>query len=359
MDKILTVVIPTYNMEKYLRYCLDSLCVVQEGEALEVLIINDGSNDASSVIGHEYERKQPEIFRVIDKENGNYGSCVNRGLAEAKGKYIKILDADDSFDTANFEKFIDFLKETDADLVLSDFAVVDTQRTIRKIIRYNLGEGKMFRMDDVCNTFVFRNMQMHAVTYKRKNLIDLNYKQTEGISYTDQQWIFIPMITVKTVAYFDGYVYKYLVGRAGQTMNPEVKLRNITHTLRCALDMASVYEQYKPVFLNSPVNEYLKARIIPFAKEIYVFALTHYNDRTKRLLIDFDEELKSRSQYIYHLIGSKEVSSFKGFEYITYWRHHQGVNSILLKALSRLYIILLSVKQKNREQDAMYLPTSL
>lgn len=98
MDKILTVVIPTYNMERYLRYCLDSLCVGRGSDALEVLVINDGSTDSSSAIAHEYEQKSPGIFRVIDKENGNYGSCVNRGLTEAKGKYIKILDADDSFD---------------------------------------------------------------------------------------------------------------------------------------------------------------------------------------------------------------------------------------------------------------------
>ena len=89
MDKVLTVVIPTYNMERYLRYCLDSLCVSRGGEALEVLVVNDGSKDTSSAIAHEYEQKHPGIFRVIDKENGNYGSCVNRGLAEAKGKYIK------------------------------------------------------------------------------------------------------------------------------------------------------------------------------------------------------------------------------------------------------------------------------
>ena len=98
-NKILTIIIPTYNMEQYLRKCLDSLIVSEENmQRLEVLVVNDGSKDSSSAIGHEYEAKYPQTFRVIDKENGNYGSCVNRGLKEATGKYVKVLDADDYFD---------------------------------------------------------------------------------------------------------------------------------------------------------------------------------------------------------------------------------------------------------------------
>ena len=107
MIKLLTIVIPTYNMEAYLNRCLDSLLVSDEQmQLLEVLVINDGSKDNSSAIAHEYEAKYPNTFRVIDKENGNYGSCVNRGLKEASGKYIKVLDADDWFDTTEFEKYL-------------------------------------------------------------------------------------------------------------------------------------------------------------------------------------------------------------------------------------------------------------
>ena len=106
MDKILTLIIPTYNMELYLRYCLDSLLVDEGMDALEVLVVNDGSRDCSLEIAREYEHKYPQTFKVIDKENGNYGSCVNRGLKEATGKYVKVLDADDSFDTEHFGRFI-------------------------------------------------------------------------------------------------------------------------------------------------------------------------------------------------------------------------------------------------------------
>ena len=100
MAKILTVVIPTYNMEKYLDRCLTSLIVTNNDllERLEVIVVIDGAKDRSSEIAHSYQIRYPQTFIVIDKENGNYGSCVNRGVAEATGKYIKILDADDWFD---------------------------------------------------------------------------------------------------------------------------------------------------------------------------------------------------------------------------------------------------------------------
>ena len=139
MSKILTIVIPTYNMQNYLRRCLDSLIVSPELMGfLEVLVVNDGSKDNSSAIAHEYQEKHPDTFRVIDKENGNYGSCVNRGLAEAQGKYIKVLDADDWFDTKNFEAFMQFLENNDTDLVISDFDQVDESGKLVNHFSYGL-----------------------------------------------------------------------------------------------------------------------------------------------------------------------------------------------------------------------------
>ena len=103
-NKVLTIVIPSYNMENYLEKCCDSLLLSENMDKIEVLIINDGSKDRTSQIAHEYENNYPMVFRVIDKENGNYGSCINVGLNVDKGKYIKILDADDRFDVSYFKE---------------------------------------------------------------------------------------------------------------------------------------------------------------------------------------------------------------------------------------------------------------
>ena len=79
-------------MEKYLDKCLTSLIFDDKGlmAQLEVLVVIDGAKDRSSEIAHKYQDKYPNTFVVIDKKNGNYGSCINRGLKEAKGTYIKL-----------------------------------------------------------------------------------------------------------------------------------------------------------------------------------------------------------------------------------------------------------------------------
>lgn len=347
-DKILSIIIPTYNMERYLRYCLDSLLIKDNFEALEVLVVNDGSKDTSSAIAHEYADRYPTVFQVIDKENGNYGSCINRGLKEATGKYIKVLDADDSFDTAHFEGFVSFLLDVDVDLVLSNFVIVNEAREITKYHRYEFdGEGEL-QIDDICTTPIFKDMQMHAVTYRRQLLVDMGYRQTEGVSYTDQQWIFIPMVRVRSVRVFNKHVYLYLLGREGQTMDPKVKQKHMQHIISCVYGMLEAYNRFDKE-MTVAIKEYLNARLIPFTKEVYVTLLTSYSNETKAVLIEFDNGIKKLNNTFYDLIGSKEVSSFLGFRYIDYWRNnYHHLSNTIVKIFSTIYLWIVQLKDKLR-----------
>ena len=127
--KLLSIIIPTYNMEPYLRHCLDSLIIDKGMDELEVFVINDGSKDRSSKIAREYQDKYPNTFYVIDKVNGNYGSCINRGLKEATGKYIKVLDADDCFNARALQDVIQRLMNIDTDVILTNYVIVRNEKT--------------------------------------------------------------------------------------------------------------------------------------------------------------------------------------------------------------------------------------
>ncbi len=338
MDKILTIIIPTYNMEKYLPYCLDSLLIGENQELVEVLVINDGSKDASSEIAHTYAKKYPQTFRVIDKENGNYGSCVNRGLAKATGKYVKILDADDSFDTENFGRFVLFLRKTDADLVVSDFAVVDEDRKITRMVVHVFPAGRL-SLNDICTSKDFSHIQMHAVTYRRDMLLRLSYRQTEGISYTDQEWVFTPMAGVKSVCYFDKHVYKYLIGREGQTMNPSVKVRRIPHVCRCVYSMSRAYEEYKGRISES-LRRYYYGRLYYMIKEVYVYSFLNYSVKNQQILRQFDLTLKEISREAYDIVSEGR------FDYIGYWRTHPDTSPVFIRWMSLCYFrILLPLKK--------------
>lgn len=279
MNKILTIVIPTYNMERYLERCLNSLIVSDDlMDRLEILVVNDGSKDRSSEIAHLYEEKYPQSFRVIDKENGNYGSCINRGLTEASGKYIKILDADDWFDTANLERLLSLMTETDADCVMTDMTQVDETGETVSTWRYSLPKNSACSLGELTMLPSNELIWMHCVAYKTENLRCINYHQTEGISYTDQEWIYLPMATCKSIYYYPIVVYKYLVGRDGQTMNPAVFKKNFWMEIKGTINMAHQLSQYN--HCDDVAYSYLRKRLLGRAMVCYGCYLEKYNMST-------------------------------------------------------------------------------
>lgn len=187
MKKLLSLVIPTYNMETFLPDCLNTLIVDDDlMPLLEVLIIIDGCTDQSAQIGQKYVDRYPDTFRVILKPNGNYGSCVNRGIDEAQGKYIKTLDADDKFKTENLGFFLRELCNIDTDMIISDYDGWNMQTNHIDHFCYNLPTPKIFGLEEL--KFVPKiPLMMHAVAYRTEMLREMNYRQTEGIFYTDQE----------------------------------------------------------------------------------------------------------------------------------------------------------------------------
>ena len=103
--KYISFVVPSYNSEKYLNKCIDSLLI--GGEDVEIIIVNDGSKDNIIGIANEYLLKYPSIIKVIDKENGGHGSGINAGLEVAEGLYYKCIDSDD---WVNEEAYLTLLK---------------------------------------------------------------------------------------------------------------------------------------------------------------------------------------------------------------------------------------------------------
>lgn len=232
MNKILTVVIPTYNMEKYLRRCLDSLIIDDKElfDSLEVLVINDGSKDSSSAIAHEYQDKYPNVFHVVDKENGNYGSCANRGIKEASGKYFRLLDADDYFVEGAICVFIKKLAllDKDVDIVYTPYQIELTKKKIFERHRY-VG----VRYDDIIDLFKegltgfsYINFTMHALTYRTEFLHRIGFKQQEGISYTDTEYVYYPFVVAKNFIAFDILLYNYVIGVEGQTVSIASMVKN-------------------------------------------------------------------------------------------------------------------------------------
>ena len=120
-SKVLSVVVPAYNAQAYIRENLDSFCIPGIMDDIEVLIINDGSDDDTESISSEYVEKYPDTFRLFNKENGGHGSGINYGIKYAKGKYFKVVDADDAVGKEAFINLVKCLGSCDSDIVYSGF----------------------------------------------------------------------------------------------------------------------------------------------------------------------------------------------------------------------------------------------
>ena len=120
-----SVVIPIYNQEHYLRACLDSL-LEQTFTSFEVLAVNDGSTDASAAIVQEYERRDPR-FHLIDKPNGGVSAARNTGIAHACGQWIGFIDPDDYVAVDYLQVLYDAATSSDAltDIVMSTCIACD------------------------------------------------------------------------------------------------------------------------------------------------------------------------------------------------------------------------------------------
>lgn len=314
MEKILSIIIPTYNMEKYLNKCLDSL-IIDNMEYLEILVINDGSKDKSLSIAKSYEKKYPNTFKVIDKENGNYGSCINRGLKEATGKYVKILDADDCYDNYAFKRYIEMLIEEEADLIINDVRIVDNNNNKTGSISFNLNPNKPSTLQDLINNSDFKSICMHSVAYKRNILIGIHYKQTEKISYTDQEWIFLPMSYIKTIKYVKGELYCYLIGREGQTMEISNFKKNIDQLENVVFSLVENYEN-NINDCDEYGKKYLQYRVL---NEIYLVFYTYiYYKMSDIKLKIFDKEIDKRSKEIFKLSESLKLNRY--FHFIQFTR---------------------------------------
>lgn len=245
MEKLLTVCIPTYNMETLLGRCLDSFILDKEVmDKLQVLVVNDGSKDDSSKIAHEYEARYPDTIKVIDKPNGNYGSCVNAALKVATGKYFRICDADDRYEKDNLQEYITFLQSSSADMVFSPYYVLDFDSTVnQKMEAAPVENGKEISISSIDwndNTYM-RYSAMHCIAVKTGNLAGHNYTQTEGISYTDTQFVFYSILYSETCAFFDKPIYYYYLGRDGQTMSLSSMLKSHMHFYQNANKMLQTY----------------------------------------------------------------------------------------------------------------------
>lgn len=261
--KLLTIAIPSYNSENYLSKCIESL--LPGGENVEILVVNDGSKDNTSAIGHEYEAKYPGIVKVIDKENGGHGSAVNAGVEHATGLFFKVVDSDDWVKKSAYLEILDKLKDfagSDVilDMLISNFVYEKEGAAKKKVMRYAhaLPKDTVFTWNDVGHFFKGQYILMHSVIYRTKLLRECGMKLPDHTFYVDNIFVYEPLPYVKNMYYMDVNFYRYYIGREDQSVNEKVMIGRVDQQLRVnKLMIDYTVRNRKMIFANKRLKQYM------------------------------------------------------------------------------------------------------
>lgn len=235
--KLLSVAVPCYNSAAYMEKCIDSL--LKGGEDVEIIIVDDGSKDATAEIADRYEAKYPSIVRAIHMENGGHGSAVNAGIAKAEGLYFKVVDSDDWVKKDAYMQILDTLKalaggEKVLDMLVSNFVYEKVGENRSKVMRYKhaLPVGELFTWEDVKHFHKGQYMLMHSVIFRTKLLKECGLELPEHTFYVDNLYVFEPLPYVRNMYYLDVNFYRYYIGREDQSVNESIMIGRIDQQLK-------------------------------------------------------------------------------------------------------------------------------
>lgn len=308
MEKILSIAIPAYNVEKYLERCLQSFEVEEILSKIEVLIINDGSKDRTPEIARAYCERHPDTYFLYNKENGGHGSGINYGIKYATGKYFKVVDGDDWLNTKELQHFVQTLEQLDADVVAADFLCVqDGTETIlseKHCTPVETQYGQVVNLDEGAVKDVIK---MHAFTIKTKMLQQHNIVIDEKCYYVDCEYITFPMPYVRTVYFYNRYIYMYRLGRNGQSMDIRSMQRNRQQHMNVLNSLLTFYDSMEAI--PEGKRKYIErciAQVVENQFQIYISMGDKKEVRQE--LKKWDEALKEKYPRIYAATRKKSIT---------------------------------------------------
>ncbi|MCI9435614.1 MAG: glycosyltransferase family 2 protein [Lachnospiraceae bacterium] len=262
--KLLSIAIPCYNSEAYMRKCIESL--LTGGEDVEIIIVNDGSKDGTAGIAEEYAQKYPTIVKAVHQENGGHGAAVNTGIRNAEGLYFKVVDSDDWVKKEAYLQVLDTLRELAGgacalDMLVCNFVYEKEGEKRKKVMHYRhiFPTGKLFTWDD-CHHFTKGHyILMHSVIFRTRLLRDCELTLPEHTFYVDNIYVFEPLPHVKNMYYLDVNFYRYYIGREGQSVNEEVMISRIDQQIKVNKIMIDyMVDRKAEIMKNKRLDQYMR-----------------------------------------------------------------------------------------------------
>lgn len=219
-----SILVPIYNVEKYLDKCLESIRA-QTLKDIEIICINDGSTDGSPGIIREFMARDPR-FKIIDKKNSGYGDSMNRGLKAVKGEFIGIVESDDFIEPDMFETLLKLAKKDRLDIARSEFFYYEnSDKTNRKSENRGVPHNKVIRPSQEHSVF-YQQPSIWASLYRaeflRRNGID--FLPTPGASYQDTSFSFKVYACAQRFEMIDKAFYHYRINAGSSSFQSTTKV---------------------------------------------------------------------------------------------------------------------------------------
>ncbi|MBE5825462.1 MAG: glycosyltransferase family 2 protein [Butyrivibrio sp.] len=216
-DKLISVIVPVYNVANYIRECLDSI-LAQTYSSFELLLVDDGSTDGSGSICDEYKERNDRI-KVFHKENGGLSSARNKGLDEARGEYICFIDSDDTIRADYLDKLYSAITTNGSDMAFCDIdAAKLTKEPLKDKLSANLSKdtAKYWLYDDRTREYVLMVVAWNKIYAKK--LFD-NIRYSIGKLHEDEFVIGALLNECDSVSFVPEKLYFYRENESGITSN--------------------------------------------------------------------------------------------------------------------------------------------
>ena len=308
--KTLSICIPSYNVASTLDRCLFSIVSCKSAESVEVLVINDGSTDATEAIGALYEKRYPTIVKVVTKKNGGHGSTINEALKHATGTFFKVVDGDDWVDPNALDDLIATLEQADdtLDMAVSDYyriGCVSNRLMPDRKKSEDIEYYEYYRFDelDVTNEF----FTMANTTYRTAMLRDNGLSISEKCFYCDNEYAIIPLPWVRGIVFTNRSVYYYSVGGSEQSTNQDTTVQRYDDRNRVLHKLVEYYANVKESLSANLADYFYEAYLERIIQHQYRICLVFDSNpkRGYRRAKALDEYLKSKDEDLYEGIAER------------------------------------------------------
>lgn len=298
MKPCLSILIPIYNVEKYLRQCLDSV-VNQTLKEIEIICINDGSTDGSLEIIKEFAKNDDRIV-IINKKNSGYGDSMNQGLKKAKGEYIGIVESDDWIELDGMEKLLNAAREHHADVVKANYYKFRTQPdgseraqptseiSTLTVLTSDFDRRPLFRFAPAIWSAIYRR------DFLTQN--EINFLPTPGASYQDTSFNFKVWALAQDIVLLPAHFVHYRIDNVNSSINDPGKINFVVGEyaeIETFLTERGIFEQFSGPMLMAKFRHYHWN----FQRLSGPLAQTFFQTWRQEFLAAVDEGLLHRSDF--------------------------------------------------------------